>query len=99
MLYEGRRVVCVDATGWPQHIVNGVNPPILPEEGVVYTIRAIIPGREYGWPTDGALLMEIVNPGTHATIDRVVFRATRFRPLTPTNIDSFKSLLVEQPVR
>jgi hypothetical protein len=82
--------------------------PTLPQKGVVYTIRAIVPCRAlFGRDEDGLHLVEIVNPTWRFTLPRksewirgeLAFRISRFRPVRTTNIDVFTKMLEPVPVR
>jgi len=96
-LYAGQKVLCLDnrcrGSGSWEH-------EVLPKNGAVYTIRAIVPCRvEYGLDEDGLLLAEIVNqPRLYSTprgpvTRELAFRVSRFRPVRTTNIEVFQKML------
>jgi len=103
----GQKVVCVDSRpridGSGRR--SGHGDEKLPVRGAVYTVRAIVAGKPYGYEHDGVLLEEIVNPvrryrAPSGPVDaELFFAAWRFRPLRSTNIDVFTSMLRPRPVR
>ena len=101
MLHLGQKVICVRDSNWPRGPYGYT--PTLPQKGVVYTIRAIVPCRAlFGRDEDGLHLVEIVNP----TLPRksgwvngeLAFRISRFRPVRTTSIDVFTKMLKPVPV-
>jgi len=98
----GQKVVCLD-----NRLRGGgvYARETLPKVGSVYTIRAIVPCKVYGYDEDGLLLVEVVNserqylsprgPITH----ELAFRITRFRPVRTTSIDAFRKMLEPLKVR
>jgi hypothetical protein len=101
VFHVGQKVVCVNDQAWPR--AYGYTPK-LPKCGVIYTIRAIIDCRAWGYDEDGLLLAEIVNPKRiHVTrfrprLSEVKFRMSRFRPVRTTNIDVFLKMLEPDPL-
>jgi hypothetical protein len=103
----GQKVVCVDnrprLDGSGRR--SGHGDETLPAQGAVYTVRAIVPGKPYGYEHDGVLLEEIVNPVRQYQAPsgpvraELFFAAWRFRPLRSTNIDVFTRMLKSAPVR
>ena len=102
----GQKVVCVDNR--PRVDCSGRRSghgdEQLPEQGAVYTVRAIVPGKPYGYEHDGVLLEEIVNPVRRYQAPsgpvraELFFAAWRFRPLRSTSIEVFTRMLKPPPV-
>ncbi len=100
-LHVGQKVVCVNdrQTSGYSHM------PYLPKLGSVYTIRAIVPCKVYGYDEDGVWLVELVNTPrqyespTGPVVHELAFRISRFRPLRTTNIDTFLKMLEPVKVR
>lgn len=100
----GDKVVCIDGgiIGWVSHC------DVLPEEGIIYTIRAILPWTWGGIDMPevyglGIWLQEIIRPlGPVDDGQEQPYGIERFRPLLKraTSIEVFKQLLIstKQPV-
>jgi hypothetical protein len=110
--HVGQRVVCVDMSlreKWitpVSHVLAATVPLVVPAEGYVYTVRAVLDARPYGFDGDALLLEEVVNPVmAHTTAPvagavfevEVFFLAWRFRPLYDTNIEVFTRMLEPVP--
>jgi hypothetical protein len=79
----------VDASGLPQDVGT------LPEEGGVYTVRAV----RSACNGMGLLLSEILNPQYEwlgGDVGEVAFAARRFRPAKMTSLDVFSGLLAPE---
>ena len=83
-----------------------IAPLVVPAEGYVYTVRAVLDARPYGFDCDALLLEEVVNPVmAHTTAPvagavfevEVFFLAWRFRPLHDANIEVFTRMLEPVP--
>jgi hypothetical protein len=98
MAFEvGQRVVCIDARPGPGYVPTGET---LPREGVIYTVREVVPASTYGYEVDCLYLAEIINrprryrcPALGSVICEMNFRSSRFRPLRPTRIAVFRQML------
>lgn len=94
--HVGQRVVCVKSG---RHHIVGVWDKV-PEKGIIYTIRGIMPAAEIGAETDGLYLVEIVNPEI-MTEDggwvEMPFASGRFRPLDESRLDQFRAHLAPAP--
>lgn len=87
--YVRQRVICINdkfhnPQVWPTHA------PARPVEGVVYTVREIVP--ELG--QDLVRLCEIINPKADFAqgFIEMAFAAARFRPLIQTDISQFHAI-------
>ena len=88
------------------HVLAITVPLAMPCEGNVYTVRAVLDARPYGFDCDALLLEEVVNPvmaHTTAPVAGAVFEveqfflAWRFRPVRTTSIEVFEKLLEPVP--
>jgi hypothetical protein len=95
----GQKVVCADARRRNDGRRYACDGELLPQEGCVYTIRAIVPCKGLGYEQDGLLLEEVVNPvrryvsPSGPVTSELMFRASRFRPVRSTKIDVFLAML------
>jgi hypothetical protein len=90
-------VVCINARPGNGYVPAGET---LPEEGMIHTVREIVPGSTHGLDEDCLFLVEIINqprrygaPAVGSVVFEMYFRGSRFRPLPSTNIEVFLEML------
>lgn len=94
MFHLGQQVVCIRAIRMRRR-----KGEVYPQPGLVYTIRSITPVE------DNVFLRfeEICNPPIYDDTDddnpEAMFIGTKFRPVKPTSIESFRTLLAPQRQR